>query len=390
MTMHCISNPELIHFVKRERRSAAATYDLDLSAIFRGILDRANDFLPSEAGSIFLVDPVLEQEGTPELVVIACFGDSSSELVGLGVFADTGIVGHVYQTGRAHISTATQEDPLFFQGLDTSSGFETRSVVCAPLRFEGRTIGVIELLNHLEGEGYTGRDLELLEIFAQTISASIANAIEAQRSREMAKRDDLTGLFNDRFLHHSLSEVITRALESGEDCGLVFLDLDHFKNVNDTHGHLVGSRVLAEVGSTLRQVLPGQAIAARYGGDEFVVVLPGAGRQEAYWVAETVRKNIESAVFLEHPDPVDPANYPGLALRGAISCSIGIATLREDVLPALGARPEPATAKNELMRRADASMYRAKHLGRNRTVSGEHVPVSRRAAVRQDPPREGG
>ncbi len=370
--MHCVSNPELIHFLKREQRSPSPTYDLDLASIFRDILERANAFLPSEAGSIFLADPVNDghDSSSRELVVIACFGEIASALVGLGLFADTGIVGHVFQSGRAYISSAPQQDPLFFHGLDGRSGFTTRSVVCAPLVVEGETIGVIELLNHRGGLGYSERDLKLLEIFAQTISASIANAIEAQRSKEMAKRDDLTGLFNDRYLHHSLSVKIGEALASGDDCGLVFLDLDHFKNVNDTHGHLIGSRVLAEVGATLQQILPGGAIAARYGGDEFVLVLPGSGRQELAWVAEAVRQSVETTVFLEHPDPADPVNYPALRITGLITCSIGIATLRTDVLPLLPGPPyDPVKAKNELMRLADASMYRAKDGGRNRTIS---------------------
>jgi diguanylate cyclase (GGDEF)-like protein len=369
MKMHCITNPELSHFLKRKHR-VNPTYDLDLAAIFRDILDRANDFVPSEAGSIFLADPLVGDEPkTRELVAIACFGETATELVGLGLFADTGIVGHVYQTGQAHISSSPQDDPLFFPGLDSSSGFITRSVVCAPLKVEDETIGVIELLNHRAGHGYDQRDLKLLEIFAQTISASIANAIEAQRSKEMAKRDDLTGLYNDRFLHHSLSQIVGRAIESGDDCGLIFLDLDHFKFVNDRHGHLIGSRVLSEVGATLRQILPGQAIPARYGGDEFVIVLPGAGRQEVFWVAETVRQNIETTVFLDEADPDDPINYPALRIQGVITCSIGLATLAADILPGLRHGDGPAAVKNEFMRRADACMYRAKELGRNRTVS---------------------
>ena len=128
--------------------------------------------------------------------------------------------------------------------------------------------------------------------------------------------------------------------------------------------------MLAEVGTTLHQILPGQSIAARYGGDEFVVVLPGSGPQEVFWVAETVRKNLETKIFLEHPDPVDPANYPSLHITGVITCSTGIATLATDVLPFINdVTIDPVAVKNELMRKADAGMYRAKELGRNRTVA---------------------
>ncbi len=379
METFCISNPELSHFLKREVRLAAPSYDPDLRAIFCDILEQANQFLPSEAGSIFLDDPVVETEAGEdgELVLIACFGRLSENLVGLRLRSELGVAGHVYHNGQPYASSCPEQDPLFRQGLGPSLGFATNSMVCAPLEAEGRTIGVIELMNHRGGHGYSDRDLQLLGILAQTISASIVNAMDAERSREMAKLDDLTGLYNDRYLHHRLKGQIDEAVATGEDCGLLFLDLDHFKVVNDRHGHLIGSRVLREVGATLRQILPGQSLAARYGGDEFVIVVPGAGRQETFWVAETVRKNIESKTFLETADPEDPANYPALHIRGVITCSIGIANLASDVLTRLASHrlPDLLAIKNELMRTADTNMYRAKELGRNLTVSTPDEPV---------------
>ncbi len=383
MRIRSISNPELGHFLKREQPGAEARYEVDLAGVFAAILSRANEFLPSEAGSIFVDDPVAEEidPGNPFLVLIACFGARSEDLVGIRLPADRGIAGHVYRTGRAHISAVTAEDGHFYDEVDGGSGFATRSVVCAPLRVEGRVIGVLELLNHVGGRGYDRRDLELLEIFAQTISASIVNAIDAQRAKEMAKRDELTGLYNDRYLHHRLSQIIGEALASHDDCGLIFIDLDQFKQINDHHGHLAGSRVLSEVGAILHQILPGQSVAARYGGDEFVIVLPQATRQELYWVAETVRKNIESFVFLEHADPRDPVNYPALAISDVISCSLGLATLNADVLPVLGTQAgDPVAVKNELIRQADASMYKAKQRGRNLTVAAWTWKCARKRA----------
>lgn len=370
MKMQCITNPELGHFLARGTPATLPSYDLDLRAVFCDILSRANDFVPSEAGAVFLDDPAVEEgRAGVELVLIACFGDLPERLVGLRLTPEQGIVGTVYRTGRAYVSPPDVDELLFVDAMATQPRMRPRSVVCAPLVLEGRVIGALELINHREERAYTLRELNLLEIFAQTISASIANATEAQRAREMAKLDELTGLFNDRYLHYSLSEEIARALRSGGECGLVFLDLDHFKNVNDVHGHLVGSRVLREVGALLRRILPGPNIAARYGGDEFVVILPGAGRQEASWAAEAIRQTIEHTVFLERADAGDPVNYPALRITGVVTCSLGIATLRTDVLPRLGSAAPVAAAKNELMRLADASMYRAKEGGRNRVVA---------------------
>jgi len=375
---HCISNPELTYFLKREQRPAISAYEVDLAGVFRDILRRAIEFVPAEAGAIFLDDPLASREGRApgELVLISCFGERMTRNVGLRLPTTRGIVAHVYRTGRAYLSERPVDDPLFGHGFEGGYQDSPDAMICAPLKLEGVVIGVLELSNHGGSPAFSEKDLRLLEIFAQTISASITNAVDAQRSKELSKRDDLTGLYNDRFLHYSLSTLVAGALEEGQDCGLIFLDLDHFKTINDVHGHLAGSRVLAEVGSMLHQVLPGQALAARYGGDEFVVVLPEAGRQELYWVAETVRKNIESAVFLAHPDAADPVNYPALAIAGVITCSLGLATLRGEVLPALGIGGSDVVAvKGELIRLADASMYVAKQRGRNLTVAAwERAP----------------
>ena len=371
LTVRCISSAKLAHFLKREPRSSSQAIDLDLNRIFRELLKRANDFLPSEAGTIYLDDPLVQ--GTDEskgyLVVIASFGAKAEKLVEQRLLSNTGVIGEVYRTGLPYSSSDPHEDPLFRSGPGLRMGFAIESLVCVPLQVEGHTIGVIELLNHSGGKGYSQADLDLLGIFAQTISVSITNAIEAQRSKEIAKRDELTQLFNDRHLHNSMSRILTDALAGDGECGLIFLDLDHFKAVNDEHGHLVGSRLLHEVGTTLKQIIPGNGLAARYGGDEFVIALPGAGRQETFWVAETIRKNIEDKIFLDTPDPENPVEIPALCIQGRITCSIGIATLRSDVLPELerdGSDPE--SAKNALLKMADTCMYVAKERGRNQTV----------------------
>ena len=368
--VRCISSAKLAHFLKREQRSSTVA-DLDLNRIFRELLQRANDFLPSEAGTIYLDDPLDtdENDNRLSLVVIAGFGPKSEDLMEERFSSGKGIIGEVYRTGSPYSCSEPHSDPIFRSGPGLRIGFNIDSVVGAPLEVEGRTIGVIELINHSSGKGYSDADLALLGIFAQTISLSVVNAIDAQRAKEIAKRDELTELYNDRYLHGSLSKIIDDAVRSGSECGVIFLDLDHFKEVNDTHGHLVGSQLLSEVGATLKQIIPGDGLAARYGGDEFVIALPGAGRQETFWVAETIRQNIADRAFVVSADPENSEGGPDLRIEGVVTCSIGIATLQSDIIPELSAENgDSKNAKDQLLRKADTCMYAAKELGRNRTI----------------------
>ena len=368
--VRCISSAKLAHFLKREQRSSTVA-DLDLNQIFRELLQRANDFLPSEAGTIYLDDPLDtdKDDNRLSLVVIAGFGPKSDDLMEERFSSGKGIIGEVYRTGSPYSCSEPLADPIFRSGPGLRIGFNIDSVVAAPLGVEGRTIGVIELINHSSGQGYSPADLALLGIFAQTISLSVVNAIDAQRSKEIAKRDELTELYNDRYLHGSLSRIIDDAVASGSECGIIFLDLDHFKEVNDTHGHLVGSQLLSEVGATLKQIVPGEGLAARYGGDEFVIALPGAGRQETFWVAETIRQNIADRAFVVSSDPENSNSVTNIRIEGVVTCSIGIATLQADIMPELGAENgDSKKAKDQLLRKADTCMYAAKELGRNRTV----------------------
>ena len=368
--VRCISSAKLAHFLKREQRTSTVA-DLDLNQIFRELLHRANDFLQSEAGTIYLDDPLdIDENGNRlSLVVIAGFGPKSDDLMEERFSTGKGIIGEVYRTGSPYSCLEPLADPLFRSGPGLRIGFKIDSVVAAPLEVEGRTIGVIELINHSSGKGYSDADLALLGIFAQTISLSVVNAIDAQRAKEIAKRDELTELYNDRYLHGSLSKIIDDAVASGSECGVIFLDLDHFKEVNDTHGHLVGSQLLSAVGATLKQIIPGDGLAARYGGDEFVITLPGAGRQETFWVAETVRQNIADRAFVVSADPENSAGAATIRIEGVVTCSIGIATLQSDIMPELSAENgDSKNAKDQLLRKADTCMYAAKELGRNRTV----------------------
>ncbi len=266
-----------------------------------------------------------------------------------------------------------QKDRFFWGGVDEKTDYTTESIVAVPIRIGHDVCGVLELINRHGAEVYSDRDRDLLAIFAGYLSISIENVLDGRQAQEIARRDNLTGLYNDRYLHIALEQTIRRCREEAQDLTVLFLDLDFFKRVNDSHGHLAGSQVLREVGHLLRAMCKGHEpewLAARYGGDEFVLALPGVGMAPAVTFAESIRIAILRQTFCAVPGDILPE---ALGLKG-LTCSIGVASLRRHIQPDLTLDQ----AKSTVLRLADAAMYVAKETGRNQTaVAGK--PVRRQA-----------
>lgn len=353
----------LERFLERQKASSALPDEVRFGPHLREILEKAAELVPAESGSILLDDPLRKQAAREEntLCIVASFGPAARELPGRHVPARAGIVGHVYRSGLPHLSEDVAHDEEFSAEADRHTGHRAHSVVAVPISIGQTVCGVIELVNRRGGGPFTRPDLALLQIFAGYTSSALQNALDARRARELAKRDDLTGLSNDRWLHARLGEILDQSESEGNECALVFLDLDGFKAVNDTHGHLAGSQVLREVGYLLRRVVENaSAVVARYGGDEFVVGLPCTSLEDAAEVAEEIRAAIAGSVFLERDHG---AGVPPLHLRGIVTASAGVASH----VPGRdrGLRHE---LKASLLRRADTAMYRAKARGKNCVV----------------------
>ncbi|HYM59839.1 MAG TPA: sensor domain-containing diguanylate cyclase [Thermoanaerobaculia bacterium] len=377
---HSLENPQLERFLERHKSGLSLKSEVDLDLVLRQILQKAYEFVPSESGSILLDDPYkkIEQRRENELVFIATFGDASRELIGQHLSARFGIAGKVYQTGQPYLSADVGEDSFFYPEIDLQIGHKTHSVVCVPI-YIGKTVcGVLELINKLDGKPFTERDKTLLEIFAGYTSFTLQNALDAKRAQELAKKDDLTGLFNDRWFNVRLTETLLDARKSGREAVMIFMDLDRFKLINDGHGHLAGSQVLREVGYLLKRIAEhGEATVARYGGDEFVMILPGTSLEKGRAIAEEIRRTIESYSFLEREWGF---SMPPLNLRGVISASIGVA----QHLPDPGSPASIEEEKSDLLRRADAAMYEAKSLGKNRVVLSEGKVASRKERAERE------
>lgn len=355
---------ELKPFLDRRRYSAFVTPRIQVDAFLRDILTKANEFVSSEAGSI-LMDRALERGETPadtRLYFLAAFGSCSKELLGKSLRADQGVVGHVYRTGQPYLMIDPNSDPNFFAKFDEDSKFETQNILAVPIRIERTVCGVLELLNRAEGRKFTRKDLKLLQIFASYTSVSIENLLDAQRANEMARRDDLTGLYNDRFFHHRLTEELVRADVTGSGLALLFLDLDNFKDVNDTHGHLAGSQVLKEFGYLLSTTVRAEgAILARYGGDEFVVILPEHDTARAVETAEAISSGLRKTAFLR--GSFSWAEGP-IYWKRPLTCSIGVAAYPHHV----SREGTTDLKKNLMLRAADQAMYRAKDEGKDKVA----------------------
>jgi diguanylate cyclase (GGDEF)-like protein len=222
------------------------------------------------------------------------------------------------------------------------------SIACIPISSGNKTLGVIQLLNSkldLMSE-YSNSFLRILCDYA---AIAIQNARSVELIHELTITDDCTSLFNARHLYTMLDEQLAvSTANNSHQFSLLFVDLDHFKEVNDTHGHLVGSRLLAEVGSLMKRVLGPENACFRYGGDEFVALMPGLGKNAAIDATMQLWQQLRDARFLS-----------GAGLNLSLAGSFGLATY-----------PEDGNTVQAIIRSADTQMYAAKTTRDNVSVAG--------------------
>lgn len=205
-----------------------------------------------------------------------------------------------------------------------------------PLLYGERVFGVIEV--ERATAPLLAEESELLAALAVPVGAAIARSVRVAEAERLSQTDDLTKLHNARFLRQYLIGEIKRARRYGSPVAALFLDLDDFKRVNDEHGHLVGSHVLMEMAAVILASVRDTDVVARYGGDEFVIILPETAAEQATRVAERVRARIAGHVFTG-----------GRGLRLRLTASFGVASF-----------PQHAQSPQQLLACADAAMYEAK------------------------------
>jgi diguanylate cyclase (GGDEF)-like protein len=215
------------------------------------------------------------------------------------------------------------------------------SILCYPLQRRGERIGVIELINKRPG-GFTQEDQHLVQSLIDPLTVAIRTLIMFENAERLTITDDLTKLYNYRYLMQFLDAEVKRCLRYKKKVSLLFIDIDGFKRINDAFGHVVGSQALAELGQVLRQILRETDVVGRYGGDEFVIVLPETPLNGAMVIAERIRKKVEDYEFVAQ----------NVTVR--LTVSLGVANCPKHTLTADG-----------LIKKADAAMYRAKELSKN-------------------------
>jgi diguanylate cyclase (GGDEF)-like protein len=238
---------------------------------------------------------------------------------------------------QAWLENNTEEYTL----LSDENGFRLR------FTFQDATIGLLDV-SEIAFPEYKNQYLNLALVMARLSSMAIINARMFQQVQESAHTDDLTGLSNRRFFYLTAQKEWERAERYGRPLSAIMFDIDHFKQINDTYGHVTGDKLLIALANRCRNALRATDILSRYGGDECILILPETGITEARHVAERLRMNIASAPF----------ETDGHTLT--ITISLGIATL--------GAN---CTSLDELIRHCDEALYRAKRAGRNRIEMGQ-------------------
>jgi diguanylate cyclase (GGDEF)-like protein len=313
------------------------TSTLDLKEVLAKIMEIIAQTFKPEDWSLLMLD-----EERQELYFEVSVGSAAKKLKDLRMKLGEGIVGWVAKNGQPIYTADAYQDQRFAKWVDEHTGFRTRSVAAVPLISKGKVLGVIELLNADSVNG-NHRQTQLLEALADFVAIAIENARFVAKIKELTIIDDVTGLYNSRHLHTLLETEISRSIRYQSPFSLIFMDLDFFKLVNDNYGHLVGSRLLHEVGQVLKFNLRTIDWGLRYGGDEFIIILPQSGKKEGLLVCQRLRQTLNDTVFFEKEN-----------LNIRIHASWGIATF-----------PDDAKDKENLIKQADQSMYLVKRSGRN-------------------------
>jgi diguanylate cyclase (GGDEF)-like protein len=318
----------------------------DMETLLTAVLDRIRVLIPASNWSLLLLDPQ-----TRELYFAVVVGVPLEAVKHIRLKLGEGIAGVVAQTGKPAFIANVEQDSRFSARVDSVTGFETRSIIALPLLVRGEIIGVFEVVNVENEKFFLEKYLPHLSLLADYVAIAVDNVRNLQRLQARTYIDEVTGFYNTRYLICQLDRLIPEIQSQKGQFSVVFMDLDNFKSVVDVHGHLQGSKVLAEVARVIASELGPEDSLVRYGGDEFVVLLPQRSKEEALALTRRLRERLNRARFLQDE---------GLDI--GLTASYGIATL-----------PEDAQDREALLLIADGAMFYSKGRGKDTIMLGRDL-----------------
>jgi diguanylate cyclase (GGDEF)-like protein len=322
--------------------------------VLEAVADGLRELIPYDTLTLYRAD-VTRRMLRPELVRDAY----AEEILALGTLPfGYGITGAAAEArtpqlvGNAQLDSRSQQVP--------GTPDEPESMMAIPLLAGDELKGVLCLYRLGEGNRFTEEEYRLAIRFGEAAALAIDNADIRARLEMEALTDHLTGMYNHRYFHDRLAAEIRRARRRRGSVSLLIYDIDDFKRVNDTRGHLVGDQVLSRVAEVSRETCREEDVLCRIGGEEFTVILPGSGEQEAVAVAERLREAVEGT---------SPARV------GRVTVSVGVAAF-----------PRHAARPRDLLARADAALFEAKAAGKNRVAVARPSPDQKGPVRGRDAP----
>ncbi len=321
----------------------------NLNKIYATVIEYATDLIRSPAGSLAIFD---EEQG--EMVLVASRGFSKQfTRVRRWKVRKGGLTTHILNEKRVVAIEDLKRHPHFNNPVLLAEGVS--AVAAISLWNEGKILGIL-YIDDFKPRSFSEKEISLLSLISTIAATTIGKAKVFEMTRLMAITDELTGLYNHRHLLRQLSAELSRTRRYGRPLTLAMIDIDHFKQYNDTHGHLIGNEILRTLGDLIRKNIREIDIPARYGGEEFLIIMPETNRVKGRLIAERLRKAIEEYPFKKIGRP------PG----EAVTISIGIASY-----------PQNALSTHDLIETADRALYHAKAAGRNRVSISAARPKNR-------------
>lgn len=314
---------------------------LETEHLLKLLLRKTVDLLGSQDCAIFRVD---SKKG--RLIYVDSVGYLRGEIETLSLKMDeeSGQVGLAAKTGDLISKKVLSQDSAKRHVLNND---KIKTSYCQPIVQNSRTLAVI-CVGDVSKDLTSQQTVRILSTLANFGAVALTNTELVDRIREQSIRDSLTWLYNHQFFQKQMDTLLNRAIREKETLGLVMMDLDHFKEFNDTYGHQAGDLVLKKTAEILNSEARSSDVIARYGGEEFVVILPGRDERSAYDITEGIRKRFEESTI----------EFEGRHLKITISGGVSV----------FNPAKERQIKKNVLIKYADEALYRAKKEGRNRVI----------------------